>query len=103
MVDYTATPSAARSRFAKAERLARWAWDTGLTRGHLDLTTDPQWARLCKLAGYDRPGSERTRRLAEALLLVKEEWAAAHPTDPRARRTVLTDEAATALLNGATK
>lgn len=98
-VDWSSTAAACQQRYGKAQRLAEWCWDQGLTWEHLEYATDAQWAELVRLAlGRQARASERTRRLVQALLLVRQEWAAAYPTSPQARRVVRTPDQVAELL-----
>lgn len=40
MADYARSQYAAASRYAKAQRVARWLWQQGVTSHQLDLWTD---------------------------------------------------------------
>lgn len=97
VADYAHNPHAAASRYAKAQQIARWLWAQGVTSHHLDLWTDEEWGRVCRQA-VRRSASDDTRRVVLALLVVKEAWAAAHPGDRDAVRTVLDDAQAAALV-----
>lgn len=88
MTDYSATPHAHRTRLAKAKTIAATAWDLGLTpEDILHALTEDQWAALARHA-TSKPASEETRRLTYCDLSLHEAWAAGHPGEPRARRTV---------------
>jgi hypothetical protein len=96
VTDYAHNPHAARDRLEKAKAIARWLWDRGVTAAQLDAYTDAEWSRVSRLAA-DRSASDHTRLVTYGLMIVKEAWAAANPAADGARRTLLTDEQATAL------
>lgn len=100
MATYAHNPIAAANRRAKAERIAAWCWDQGLTAEHLEYTTDTEWNTLCRQA-VARTASDETRLLTQALLRVKENWAEANPDHPKAHRAVRTPEDVAKLKAGA--
>jgi len=94
--DFGHTVQAARNRYAKAQELARYLWEAGVTAAQLDLWTDAEWARVAQSA-VGRSASDDTRLVVYGLMIVKQAWAAAHPTAPGAQRPVLSDPDAAAL------
>ena len=100
MTDYANTTYAAQNRLAKAKTIAVWCWANGVTAEHLTYATDTEWAKVARHA-TGRPASDQTRELVHALVLLKEAWAAAHPTHPDARRTTRPSADVAALTPGA--
>jgi hypothetical protein len=98
-LSYTNNRIAAANRRAKAEQIAAWCWNQGLTWEHLEYTSDAEWNTLCRLA-IKRTASDQTRRLVQALITIKENWAEAHPDHPQARRTVRSPEDVAQLKTG---
>lgn len=100
MTNYAHNRVAAANRRTKAEQIAAWCWDNGLTAEHLEYTTDAEWNTLCRKA-ITRTASDETRLLTQALLRIKENWAEANPDHPKSRRAVRTPDDVAQLKAGA--
>jgi hypothetical protein len=95
--DFGHTRQAARNRYVKAQEIARWLWEAGVTAEQLDRWTDGEWGRTSHLA-VGRSASDDTRLVVYGMMIVKQAWAAAHPDEPAARRRTLSDAECLALV-----
>ncbi|WP_345345375.1 hypothetical protein [Rhodococcus olei] len=86
-LDFAHTEQAGRRRREKALGLARFAWDHAITGAELLAMPDDRLRKLARAAGANPPSTRETWTVVAELLDEKDDWARAHPGDPRALRS----------------
>lgn len=81
--DWSHTQNAIDRRAVKARVMARYCWDRDLAANDLENLDSETLTRLARAAEVNPPSSDETWKVVRRLLNQMNDWAVAHPGDPR--------------------